>query len=144
MTGATPAGNDLTDPEGFAHWVTHELRFSDLDTLGHVNHLAFGALMESGRIAFFRGLGIRPGESRRGFILVRLAIDYRAEMTFPGGVRVGTRALRLGRSSFTVGQGLFQGDHCTATGETVLAYTDRDAGRSMPVPDEIRALIPLP
>ena len=144
MTGAGRDGIDLADPGGYEHWVTHELRFADLDTLGHVNHLAFGALMESGRINYFRSIGIRPGESRRGFILVRLAIDYRAEMSFPGTVRVGTRPLRLGRSSLTVGQGLFVEDHCTATGETVLAYTDRNAGRSMPVPDDVRALSPLP
>jgi acyl-CoA thioester hydrolase len=46
--------------------------------------------------------------------------------------------LSVGRSSITVGQGLFAGDSCAATAESVIVLTDATTRRSTPVPDALR------
>jgi len=40
-------------------------------------------------------------------VVAHLEIDYRGELHYPGEVRIGLRVLRVGSSSFTMGQGCF-------------------------------------
>jgi acyl-CoA thioester hydrolase len=47
--------------------------------------------------------------------------------------------LAVGRSSLTVAQGLFVGDACAATAETVIVMTDVATRRSTPLPEDLRA-----
>ena len=129
------APDDPTDPTVYGHWATDTVRFSDQDGVGHVNNVAVAAYVESGRVGFGSSL-VAPGESGAGFILAHLSIDYRAQAHYPGEVRIGTRVVRLGRSSFTVGHGVFKDDECIATAECVLVRM-RD-GATGPLEPELR------
>jgi len=74
------------------------------------------------------------------YALVRLTIDFRRDMRFPGDVDIGTRLVRVGTSSLTFGQALFVGQDCTATAEAITVWFDRETRRGKPLPDSIRAL----
>jgi len=125
-----------TDPDVYTHWITDTVRFSDQDAIGHINNVAFAAYVESGRVAF--GRVMRSSEHPdRDFILAHLSIDYLAQGHYPGEVRTGTRLVRLGRSSLTVGHGLFKDGVCIATAEGVLVHLSE--GRSTPIAGELRA-----
>jgi len=67
--------------------------------------------------------------------------NFLTQVHYPGEVRVGTRALRLGRSSATLGQGLFVADHCFATAESVVVLINSEDGRSQAIPDPTRAAL---
>ena len=127
---------DLSQAGGFEHWTTDTVRFSDLDAVGHINNVAIAAYVESGRVAFGHELR-SAGDPGTSFILARLAIDYRAQGHYPGQVRVGTRLVRLGRTSFAVGHGVFKDGVCLATAECVLVYVLD--GVSTPITGELRA-----
>ena len=129
--GAVPP----SDPAAYAHWVTDTVRFSDQDAIGHVNNVAVAAYVESGRVAFGR-FTRSSGQPDKDFILARLVIDYRSEAHYPGEVRVGTRVVRIGRTSLTVGHGVFKDDVCIATAEGVLVH--RRDGASAPIEGELR------
>ena len=60
-----------------------------------------------------------------------------------GGVPVdiGTGIIRLGRSSYVLGQGIFSGDKCIATAEVVTVYFDAATNKSRPLPDELRGVL---
>lgn len=134
----TEHGFDLTDEAAFAHWVTDTVRFSDQDAVGHVNNVAIAAYVETGRVGFGRDLVVGTDTaSASAFILARLAIDYRAQAHWPGQIRVGTRLLRTGRTSFTLGHGVFKDGSCIATAECVLVHVLD--GASAPLPDTLRA-----
>ncbi len=62
--------------------------------------------------------------------MARLTIDFHAELFYPGIIDIGTRVLRIGRSSFTVGQGVFNADLCAATAEIVCVQMDTETRRS--------------
>jgi acyl-CoA thioester hydrolase len=128
---------DLTDPAAFGHWVTDTVRFSDQDAVGHVNNVAVAAYVESGRLAFGRHVA---GEevAASGFVLARLVVDYRRQFHWPGEVRIGSRVLRVGTSSYGVGHGIFKDGACVATGEGVLVRVGDD-GRPTPIEPELRA-----
>jgi len=129
---------DLTDQAVFQHWHQEKLRFSDTDMLGHVNNVAFAALIESGRVAFTHS-GPILGMPREVLVVMRrIELDYRAELHWPADIAVGSRLLRIGTSSITIGNGVFRGDLCAATSVTTLVMIDRKTRRPTPIPDAMR------
>jgi acyl-CoA thioester hydrolase len=121
--------------------TTDTIRFGDTDRQGHVNNAAFATYCESGRVAFLydpSGSLAPPGCS---FVIARLTIDFRREANWPGTVEIGTRILTIGRSSFTLAQGLFQGGTCFATAESVLVLMDHSTRKSTPLPPGLVATL---
>ncbi len=132
---------DLTSRAAFAFFESEKLRFSDTDMIGHVNNVAFAALLESGRTAFAH-YHLFPNMPE-GYLAVmaRVEIDYRRELHWPAMVDIGTRIVAVGNSSYTMGQGVFKDDKCVATGRTTLVMIDRSTRRSAPMPDGYRGLL---
>ena len=134
---------DLADPKSFAFWTTEKIRFQDIDRLDHVNNVALAAYAESGRVEFLEA--VAPATLQRGnapfWVIAQLTIHFRAQTHFPGEVRIGTCVLRLGTSSVTLGQGMFDGDRCIATTESVIVLVDPSTGRGAPLPDQLRSAL---
>jgi acyl-CoA thioester hydrolase len=70
----------------------------------------------------------------RSFVIARLLIDFRAELFWPGTVDIGTGVLKVGRSSFTLAQGLFSKGRLAATAEATIVMVDKETRRSIPLP----------
>ena len=112
-----------------------QLRFSDSDAMGHVNHARFASLFEDARIALLRSIaGDQPEITSHGIILARLEIDYiRPMMLDDQPVSVVTRLVRIGRSSFTIDYELRQRGELCARAVSVLVAYDYSAARSRPL-----------
>lgn len=132
-------GPDLTDRGHFPLWSRDVLRYGDTDRQGHVNNAAFATFCESGRVSFLCDPQAPLAPSGCSFVIARLILDYRGEIFWPGTVEIGTGVLSIGRSSFTLGQGLFVEDRCVATAETVIVMTSEATRRSTPLPEAVRA-----
>lgn len=112
------------DPAAYSFWAEEHVRFADLDVLGHVNNKAFFTFAESGRVVFLKATGMwQHGAPRQG-VIVRAEMDYHRELHFPATIRVGMRVLKIGRTSFTLGLGIFNGDQCVASNVTVIVRID--------------------
>ncbi len=133
MTDAIP---DLTDPAIFFSWSEDTIRFGDMDSTGHVNNVAFARYVEDGRVPFMKS-GLLPAyDDKQRFVVGNLAIRFRAQAWYPGSVRIGTGVIRVGRTSLTLGHGVFSGDECLVTAETTMVYIV--GGESSPITDEMR------
>jgi acyl-CoA thioester hydrolase len=132
---------DLTQKSTYRSFEPEKIRFSDTDMIGHVNNVAFAALLESGRTAF--GHAELFPHMPRGFLVVmaRVEIDYRRELHWPSVVDIGTRLISVGRSSYAMGQGIFRGDLCVTTGRTTLVMIDRSTRRPAELPESYRAVL---
>jgi acyl-CoA thioester hydrolase len=130
---------DMTLRENYAYWHVEKIRFSDTDMIGHVNNVAFAAFIESGRVAFTHSGAIAGMPSGLLIVMARIELDYRAELHWPGNIDVGSRLLRIGRSSFAIANGVFNGQICAATSVTTLVVIDRVTRKSAPIPDAVRA-----
>ena len=119
-------------------WTTDIIRYGDTDRQGHVNNAVFATFFESGRTRFFasRNASLRTTDTE--FVIVRLEIDFRTELFFPGSVDIGTRVLKIGRSSFRLGQALFSGESCAATGECVMVVLDAESRKAKPFSPALR------
>jgi acyl-CoA thioester hydrolase len=117
--------------------VRHEhpvqLRWSDPDSLGHVNHARALSLLEDARLAMVEG----PG----GAILARLEVDYLRQLYYRVGERpcVSSWVTRLGTKSVTVRQELVQDGEVVIRADAVLVMFDFATDASRPLTDEERA-----
>lgn len=136
-SGPQPSAVDLTTASTFDFFVEENVRFSDTDMVGHVNNVAHVALVEAGRIGYAFDLADRAGVDAGTVTFVRLEIDFLADLHYPATVRIGARALAVGRTSFTVGIGVFDGDRCVSASRNVLVHLGEDR-RPAPVPDGLR------
>jgi acyl-CoA thioester hydrolase len=121
--------------DDYTHWATDTVRFSDQDGVGHINNVAIAAYGESGRVGF--GSTLRPSDDGSSFILARLAIDYRVQGHYPGQIEIGSRLVKVGRTSFTMEHGVFKDGECLATAECVLVYVQD--GAPAPIEGAFRA-----
>ena len=142
MDGKTDADAvpDLTDAGTFRHWTPVSLRFSDQDSMGHINNVAFAAYVEQARVAFIDAFLRNRGEGI-DYILASVNIDYRREMHFPGTVDIGARLIRIGNKSITTGYGLFKDGENVATAGSVNVFFDTKNGKTLPIPDNLRSIL---
>ncbi|WP_226021990.1 acyl-CoA thioesterase [Halomicrobium salinisoli] len=123
-----------------------DVRFSDLDTYGHVNNAVFATYLEEARIEYLDEVIGREeellsgGVGRTGMVVANLELDFRRPVRSIGSVTVAVEITDLGRSSFTIEYEVRE-DDVAATGETTMVAYDRDAGESRPLPDEWRDAI---
>jgi len=123
----------------YPHRATDTIRFADLDPQGHVNNAVFATYFETGRVAMFRNPDLGIGVPEGTFILVRAEIDFLRELRWPGSVEIGTALAEFGRSSFTVGQVIFNDGACAASGRFTMVLVDKTTRRPRPLPEDVIA-----
>ncbi len=124
------------------HVTEIQVRFGDTDALGHVNNAVFATYAETARIAYFReqaGMYSVPGEVA-GFILARLAIDFRSQVRLGQKVTVQTGIARIGSSSLTMRQQVMADGVVAADIEAVAVSFDYEKQRPVRIPQHIREL----
>jgi acyl-CoA thioester hydrolase len=132
---------DLTQRAAYTYFEVEKIRFSDTDMIGHVNNVAFAALLESGRTAFAHEL-LFPHVPRGVLVVMaRVEIDYRRELHWPAAVDIGSRVVAIGRTSYVIGQGIFLQDKCVVTGRTTLVMIDRESRKPVPLPEIYRGVV---
>ena len=119
------------------HRTEIQVRFGDTDALGHVNNAAFAAYAELGRLEFLKQLGKHVTD----LILATLYIDYRRQVQYDDRVHIDTWIESLGTSSMTVAQAVYANDKLAADVKSVVVHFDYKTGKSMPLTDDIRAVL---
>jgi acyl-CoA thioester hydrolase len=117
--------------DGFPHVTREHVRFSDCDPMGHANNASYSSYVEQARFAFLGG--------QDTFILARIEIDFRDQLSIGEELEIGTRCTRVGSKSFEIEHEIRGGDgRLAAEAKAVLVYYDYEAGASAPIPDELR------
>ena len=135
---------DLTSRATYRHWSPVTIRFSDQDSLAHINNVALAQYFEVARTAYVYDVIKLAGPeavAKVEFILARVVIDFVRELHYPGQVDVGARMIRLGNKSMTSGYGIFRGDDCIATSEAVNVFYDMKTRATMRPPERVREIL---
>ena len=108
----------------FEHSVTVQLRWRDMDMLGHLNQSVYHELLEEGRAALMTEIIRRVGADRAHgtFVLAHVDLDYHTEVRKDHGeVEIVVRVQRVGNSSLTLQHEIRLPDGTVAaSGQTVL------------------------
>jgi acyl-CoA thioester hydrolase len=134
--------------------VPVEVRFRDLDAMGHVNSAVYLTYFEQARLAFWLALHphLAPGEAfapaRIGFVVARAECAYASPVRLGERLLVGCRAGDLGTSSFAfdyrivaAGGSVDAEVRFVAEGRTVQVTWDWAAGKKVPLAEELRRRI---
>ena len=83
-----------------AHRTAIQLRFADVDAMGHVNNARYAEFLEVARMDMSLSLGIQGDENHS--MLARLELDYVREIRLGQDVFIESLVERVGNSSWTV------------------------------------------
>ena len=117
--------------------VEIDVRFRDLDAMGHVNNAVYASYFEQARVAYFEevlDVPLRDIES----VLASLEIDFRRPVEIDHDVTVAMRVPELGESSMPMEYEVRADGEVAATGETVQVVVDRETKSSRPIPEAWR------
>jgi acyl-CoA thioester hydrolase len=120
---------------------THiEVRFRDLDALGHVNNAVYLTYFEIARLHYWKKLFGSEAFNRYGFVVVRAECNYRSPAHAGEVLQVFAKVSELKRSSFIFEYEIVepQTGRIIADGSTVQACFDPEAKRARPIPHELR------
>ena len=129
---------DPTDATSYRWWREDTVRFNDLDPLWHMNGTSYMVMFETCRILFVKEAGEAVNQHMESWMLVNATINHLAQVRFAATVRIGTRLQRLGRSSVTTMQAMFENGTCVATLQSKLVLVDRSVDRATPLPDDLK------
>jgi acyl-CoA thioester hydrolase len=120
-----------------------DVRFRDLDGLGHVNHAVYLTYFEAARLAYYAALTGRSTIAQLDLILVEVSATYHAPASFADQLSVGVRISRIGTKSFDMEYLIVRpaDRQRIASGRSVQVMYDYAASRSIPVSDAFRAQV---
>ena len=118
-----------------------KVRYGDTDRQGHVNNAAFSTFLETGRVEFLYDPQSPLAAEEAAFVIVKLNLDLLAEINWPGRVEIGTAVTKVGNSSVSLYQGLFQDGRLVATAETVIVQMNEETRKSHPLTDAAKAFL---
>jgi acyl-CoA thioester hydrolase len=121
------------------HRATQRLRYSDNDAVGHVNNAIYATMFEAGRTELMDAAGIFVRGGPLAGVIVRLEIDFKREMSWPGDVVIESAIARFGIKSVHIRHRLLCQNELVAEGLAILALIDRDTRRAVPLGDDVRA-----
>lgn len=118
------------------------VRWGDMDAMGHVNNATYFTYCESARMRFFDRVGMEAhcADGQYGPAVVSATCNFYRQVHYPAQLEVGVRVSKLGKSSFTLEYALLRAENeeMVADGSSVVVWVDYHAGKSLPLPEELR------
>ncbi len=126
--------------EDFAHRISLAVRWGDIDMLGHLNNAKYFTYDESSRIEYFQGLSADDPRMWKdyGLILASIGADFIAQVHYPATLEIGTRVVRIGRTSLNTLSAMFQDGTLVAAVRGVLVWFDYANQKTVAVPASTR------
>jgi acyl-CoA thioester hydrolase len=116
--------------------VDIDVRFNDVDLLGHVNNAVFASYLESARFEYYPAV-LGSFDSYES-VLAHLEIDFERPIELDDDVTVALWATEVGNSTLHVSYEVRASGEVAATAETVELMYDPETGESRPVPEDWR------
>lgn len=113
--------------------------FYDTDALGHINNTRVPQWFELARNDLFKIFTHDLDPKKWQLILARIEVDFVGELFYGSDIEVRTSISRIGGSSFSVHQEIWQQNRLGAKGEATLVHYDFAAGKSLPLTEQQRA-----
>ncbi|MEW6469921.1 MAG: thioesterase family protein [Bacteroidota bacterium] len=125
----------------FKHRTPIQIRFKDVDKMGHVNNANHATYFELARMKYFSDVvGTKIDWTRQGVILARIEIDYKLPILLDDQVTVLSKCTRLGSKSFDISHIIVKSVNGTetelASGKSVVVCYDYEKNATIPVPEE--------
>jgi acyl-CoA thioester hydrolase len=118
-----------------------EVRFRDLDVLGHVNNAVMATYLEQARVSWWwKYLAGRPFESE-GCLIARIEIDYKKPVLLEDKIHIELWCSKIGRCSFELSYRVLRTTDKTlmAEGKSVQVMYDFSKKKPMAITEKTQA-----
>jgi acyl-CoA thioester hydrolase len=109
-----------------------QVRFSDLDILGHVSNSVYAQYFDMGRIDWYNIIAEKENPERS--VVVSIKMDIFDEIKLKDIVHIETWCSEIGNKSFTLTQNIYCNRICVTRASVVSVCVDRDTRQSIPLP----------
>ena len=129
-----PEGKDIFE-------TTVEIRFADIDAMGHVNNAVYFSYFEQARMAYFKERVARIWDwNEDGVIVARNEIDYVFPVFLNDRMVIRLWVEHVGSKSFTVCYRVVVGERLCATGKSVLVCFNHKNKATQVLPEAWRTV----
>lgn len=123
----------------FHHSVDLQIRFNDIDILGHLNNTVYFSFFDTGKAYFYEWL--LKGEmnwKRVESVIANVDCAYVSPVYFGEEIEVWTRCAHVGEKSFTLQQMIVakKTGELKAAANTVMVSINPDTMKSVPIPQK--------
>lgn len=122
------------------HKTDIQIRFNDVDQMGHVNNAVIMEYLDLGKDEFFSSHGVPPTKGDFTVMVVHYDVDFRAQIHYHDTIHVDTEIEKLGNKSLTMMQRVVNTETNVVCVEcrTVMAGYRRSTSSSEVIPPEVR------
>lgn len=125
------------------HSIPVQLRFNDIDILGHLNNTVYFSLYDLGKAKYMEDLGLRePGPNPPSSVIADVHCTYFHPIHYGDEIFVTTCCPEIGDKHFILEQELVDSEGLVRSKcRTVMVYFDPTTGNSAPIPADFRRKI---
>lgn len=106
-------------------YITHDkLRYGDTDKQDHVNNAVYTTFYETGRVEIVYEPKHQILNENCSFVIAHIEMNFIAEIHWPGTLDIGTGIIKIGNSSVTFLQALYQNGKLVSTSESILVQVN--------------------
>ena len=122
------------------HKTPIQIRFNDVDQMGHVNNAVIMEYFDLGKDAFFSSHRVPPTKGDFTIMVVHYEVDFKSQIRYHDQIEVTTEVEKIGNKSLTIMQRVINTDANTVCVEcrTVMAGYRRSTNSSEVIPPEVR------
>lgn len=123
-----------------SHEYPIDVRWGEMDALGHVNSVAYLVYFESARVEMMRPTRDRMRKQGLAPVMAQSNICYLRSAVYPARLKVVTTVSRIGNTSMSYRQQLRdrESDIVYCEGEIVTVWIDRKDNKPRPIPDFVK------
>jgi acyl-CoA thioester hydrolase len=115
-----------------------QVRFSDLDVMGHVNNSVYLSYFEMTRVHYFRELlGLNWDWRTEGVLLVRNEVDYVKPILLHHQPEIYMTLEKIGEKSISFLYEIKVDGELFTKGKSVLVCFNAEEGKTIPVPESM-------
>jgi acyl-CoA thioester hydrolase len=120
-----------------------QMRFRDLDGMGHVNNAVYLSYTELARMQFYLQVANKKTLDEIDFILAHVDIDFESQAVWGDQIQVAVWPAKIGTSSFTLRYEISEKRtrRVLARANSVLVSYDYQKKKSKPIPPEFRKVL---
>ncbi len=123
------------------HVSKQSIRWGDMDAYGHVNNTVYFRYMEQARVEWIEALGVQVRPGGDGPVIINANCTFLKPMNYPGTVEVRTYVDEPGRSSVQTHVDMLIDGELFAEGAAKIVWMNTRSGKSVPIPDDVRAAL---
>lgn len=134
------------DYSKFKHKTPIQVRFADIDKMGHVNNAVFLSYFETARVKYFDDIvGKRIDWTVKGMILAKSIVDYKKPVFQNDELLVYSSVTKMGNKSFEISGVIVkvrsEAEEIAATSAITLVCYDYEKAETISIPEDWRNML---